>query len=99
MEPRLVLREVFDAAVRAADPAAAVAAHLPQPPKGRTVVIGAGKAAIPMAAALEQDWSGPLEGFVVAPHGYRHALKRIRVHFDFAESKTARFRFLQHPSQ
>lgn len=81
MEPRLVLREVFDAAVTAADPAAAVAAHLPQPPKGRTVVIGAGKAAIPMAASLEQNWSGPLEGFVVAPHGYRHELKRIGVHF------------------
>lgn len=78
-DPRRLLRDLFDAAVKAADPVAAVARNLPAPPKGRTVVIGAGKAAIPMAAAVEANWKGPLEGFVVAPHGYAHDLKRIAV--------------------
>lgn len=78
-EPRQLLRQLFDAAVDAADPVAAVARNLPNPPKGRTVVIGAGKAAIPMAKAVEQNWDGPLEGFVVAPHGYTHDLHRIGV--------------------
>ncbi|MGQ0485365.1 MAG: glycerate kinase type-2 family protein [Hyphomicrobiales bacterium] len=80
-DPRGVLRSLFDAAVDAADPVRAVAANLPEPPKGRAVVIGAGKAAIQMAAAVEANWPGPLEGFVVAPHGYASALKRIEAIF------------------
>jgi hydroxypyruvate reductase len=74
-----VLRELFAAAVAAANPMTAVAQNLPPKPPGRTVVIGAGKAAIPMAKAVEDNWNGPLEGFVVAPHGYSHDLKRIAV--------------------
>jgi glycerate 2-kinase len=74
-----VLREFFVAAVAAANPMTAVARNLPPKPLGRTVVIGAGKAAIPMAKAVEDNWDGPLEGFVVAPHGYSHDLKRIAV--------------------
>jgi len=77
LDPRGILRSLFDTAVDAADPVRAVAANLPKPPKGRTMVIGAGKAAIQMAAAVEANWPGPLEGFVVAPHGYASALKRI----------------------
>lgn len=73
----LILRAMFDAAVAAANPADAVIANLPLPPKGRTVVIGLGKAAIQMASAVERNWSGPLEGFVVAPHGYASTLTRI----------------------
>lgn len=76
-----VLRALFDAAVAAANPAQAVIANLPRPPIGRTVVIGAGKGAIPMAAALEANWPGHLEGFVVAPYGYASSLKRIDVAF------------------
>ncbi len=78
-DSRAILRALFDAAIDAADPLRAVAAKLPKPPKGRTVVIGAGKAAIQMAAAVEANWPGPLEGFVVAPHGYASALQRIEV--------------------
>lgn len=74
-----LLRELFDVAVTAANPAAAVMRNLPPAPKGRTVVIGAGKAAIPMARAVEENWNGRLEGFVVVPHGYAHDLKRIGV--------------------
>lgn len=74
-----LLRGLFDTAVAAANPVTAVARNLPPKPQGRTVVIGAGKAAIPMARALEDNWDGPLEGFVVAPLGYDHDLKRISV--------------------
>ena len=76
-EARAILRQLFGAAVEAAMPGKAVAANLPKPPKGRTVVIGAGKGAIPMAAAIEAHWPGKLEGFVVAPHGLPSPLKQI----------------------
>ncbi len=76
-DPRSILRALFDVAIEAAKPGRAVAANLPVPPKGRTVVIGAGKGAIAMAAAVEANWRGPLEGFVVAPHGLSSPLKRI----------------------
>jgi len=76
--PRGILRTLFETAIEAANPARAVSANLPSPPaKGRTVVIGAGKGAIAMAAAVEANWQGPLEGFVVAPHGLSSPLKRI----------------------
>lgn len=78
-DPRAILRDLFDTAVTAADPGRAVAANLPEPPRGRTVVIGAGKASIAMAAAVEAAWRRPLQGFVVAPHGYPHNLQRIAV--------------------
>lgn len=74
-----ILRQLLAAAVAAANPQAAVAANLPDPPRGRTVVIAAGKAAIPMARAVEDLWKGPLEGFAVVPHGYAHDLRRIAV--------------------
>ncbi|GEO85304.1 MULTISPECIES: glycerate kinase type-2 family protein [Alphaproteobacteria] len=67
--PRAFLASLFDAAVLAADPYAAIKANLPEKPKGRTVVIGAGKAASQMAAAFEALWEGPLDGLVVARHG------------------------------
>ncbi len=78
-EARQVLRRLFDVAVEAANPLTAVARNLPARPKGRTLVIGAGKAAIPMARAVEDNWDGPLEGVVIAPLGYAHDLTRIGV--------------------
>ncbi|HUR43227.1 MAG TPA: glycerate kinase [Aestuariivirga sp.] len=77
LDPPGILRGLFQVAVDAADPTRAVAANLPPSPKGRTMVIGAGKGAIAMAAAVEGNWPGPLEGFVVAPHGLGSPLKRI----------------------
>ncbi|TCQ05299.1 glycerate 2-kinase [Rhizobium sp. PP-F2F-G36] len=77
--PRAFLASLFHAAVRAADPLEAIRAHLPVRPKGRTVVIGAGKAASQMAQAVESLWDGPLEGVVVARHGPVAACARIRV--------------------
>src|SRR6218665_2083409 len=79
LSPRPFLTSLFEAAVTAADPLAAIRAHLPEPPKGRTIVVGAGKAASQMAAAFESLWDGPLEGAVVARHGPVAPCKRIRV--------------------
>lgn len=78
-DSRAFLAALFHEAVKAADPLAAIRAHLPQQPKGRTIVIGAGKAASQMAAALESVWSGPLEGAVVAQHGPVATCRRIDV--------------------
>ena len=68
--PRDFLKSLFDAAVRAADPMTGIKANLPDRPKGKTVVIGAGKGAAQMARALESVWDGPLTGLVVTRYGY-----------------------------
>ena len=78
-EDRQLLTALFDAAVRAADPLQALRGHLPQPPKGRTVVIGAGKGAAQLAAAFEDLWTAPLEGVVVTRYGYGCATRQIKV--------------------
>ena len=70
---------MFDAAVAAAQPALCLPPHLPPPPKGRTIVIGAGKASAAMARALEDHWSGPLEGLVVTRYGYEVPCARIEI--------------------
>lgn len=70
---------MFRAAVAAADPASIVPAHLPSPPRGRLVVLGAGKAAASMAQAVERAWRGPLEGMVVTRYGHGLPCERIEV--------------------
>lgn len=80
MQDRELLKAMFNAAVAAADPQKAIAAHLPEPPRsGKTVVIGAGKGAAQMAAALETVWSGPLTGLVITRYGYGCATQSIEV--------------------
>jgi hydroxypyruvate reductase len=76
---RNLLRSLFDAAVAAAQPALCLPAHLPRRPKGRTIVIGAGKASAAMARALEDHWEGPLEGLVVTRYGYEVPCRRIEI--------------------
>lgn len=78
-KPRDLLRAMFDAAIAAAQPALCVPRFLPQPPKGRLVVIGAGKASAAMAQAVEQHWPGPLSGLVVTRYGYAVPCARIDV--------------------
>jgi hydroxypyruvate reductase len=78
-EDKSFLTELFDAAVAAADPARALAGHLPDPPKGRTVVIGAGKGAAQLARAFETLWTGPLSGVVVTRYGYAASCRHLRV--------------------
>ncbi|MDG1352557.1 MAG: glycerate kinase [Sulfitobacter sp.] len=73
------LTKLFEAAVIAADAKAALAPHLPARPKGRTVVVGAGKGAAQLAAAFEELWAAPLEGVVVTRYGYACPTQHIRV--------------------
>ncbi len=78
-DPGALLRRLFDAALAAADPAKVVPPCLPAPPKGRTLVIGAGKAAGAMARAVEDHWKGDLTGLVVTRYGHAVACERIEV--------------------
>ncbi|MGV1794078.1 glycerate kinase type-2 family protein [Rhizobium sp. A37_96] len=78
-DPRAFLEKLFYAAVAAADPDKALAAHLPEKPKGRTVVVGAGKGAAQMARAFERLWDAPLSGVVVTRYGYAVPCERIEV--------------------
>src|SRR5215475_7339134 len=78
-QPRQLLRAMFDAAVAAASPQLRVAAHLPPPPKGRTIVVGAGKASAAMAKAVEEAWPGPLSGLVVTRYGHAVPCERIEI--------------------
>jgi glycerate 2-kinase len=70
---------MFDAAVAAADPRLCLPASLPPAPKGRTVVIGAGKAAAVMAATVEAHWPEPLSGLVITRYGHAVPTRRIQV--------------------
>lgn len=79
MTAEAILRRLFDAAVASAMPARCVPAHLPALPKGRTIVIGAGKAAAAMAQAVEDHWDGPLSGLVVTRHGHAVPCRSIEV--------------------
>jgi len=70
---------MFAAAIGAVDPLKILAPHLPAPPKGRTIVLGAGKAAAAMAKAVEDHWAGPLSGLVVTRYGHGLPCQRIEV--------------------
>ena len=78
-DPRGLLRRMFDAAIAAAQPSHCVPPHLPPAPKGRLIVIGAGKASAAMARAVEDAWAGPLEGLVVTRYGYAVPCQRIEI--------------------
>jgi hydroxypyruvate reductase len=70
---------MFKAAIAAAQPALCVLPKLPAPPRGRTIVIGAGKASAAMAKAVEDNWQGALSGVVVTRYGYGVPCKRIEI--------------------
>ncbi|MDZ7839341.1 MAG: glycerate kinase [Gammaproteobacteria bacterium] len=74
-----LLKELFNAAVTAASPDSCLPPHLPDPPPGRTVVVGAGKAAASMARAVEDHWDDPLDGLVVTRYGHGLPLESIEV--------------------
>ena len=78
-KPRKILRAMFDAAVNAASPSLCIPAHLPSPPKGRTIVVGAGKASALMARAVEENWPGPLTGLVVTRDRHSVPCNRIQI--------------------
>lgn len=78
LDPQSTLRRLFDAAVASAMPQR-LADHLPPPPKGRVVVVGAGKAAAAMARELERVWPGEMSGVVATRYGHAVATERIAV--------------------
>ncbi len=79
MKHRDIMRAMFDAAVAAALPAVSVPRFMPKPPKGRTIVVGAGKASAAMAKTFEDHWPHPLEGLVVTRYGHGVDCERIRI--------------------
>jgi hydroxypyruvate reductase len=81
MDPRSLVVDSYKAAVAAVDPLVILPQHLPAPPKGRTLVIGAGKAAASMAVAVERHWpaEAPLEGVVITRYEHGMPTTRIRV--------------------
>ncbi|QKC93578.1 glycerate kinase type-2 family protein [Mesorhizobium sp. NZP2298] len=79
LDPQAFLTSIFEAAVAAADPERTIRDHLPAKPKGRVIVIGAGKGSAQMAAAFEKVWDGPIEGLVVTRYGYGAKCKRIEI--------------------
>jgi hydroxypyruvate reductase len=78
-KPTDLLRQMFDAAIAAAQPAHCVPPHLPKVPHGRLIVIGAGKASAAMARAVEDNWPGELSGLVVTRYGYNVPCERITI--------------------
>lgn len=76
---RDLLKRMFDAAVEAAQPVHCIPPHLPARPRGRLIVIGAGKASAAMARVVEQHWPGELEGLVVTRYGYAVPCERIEI--------------------
>ncbi|MBI5784652.1 MAG: glycerate kinase [Rhodocyclales bacterium] len=82
MSPQAIpsfLRNLFDAAVASAQPSSCLPRHLPQPPQGRLIVVGAGKASAAMAQAVETHWPGQLEGLVVTRYGHGARCRRIEI--------------------
>lgn len=79
MNPRAILRRLFDAAIAAADPARCVPPHLPPDDGGHLIVIGAGKASAAMARAVEEHWSGSFDGLVVTRYGHGVPCERIEI--------------------
>lgn len=76
---RAFLSQLFEAAVRAADPLEALKGRLPEKPKGKTLVVGAGKGAAQLAQAFEALWDGEYEGIVVTRYGYAVPCTQIKV--------------------
>src|SRR5215204_2068968 len=77
---RTLLRRLFDTAIASAAPALAIARHLPEKPKGRCVVVGAGKASAAMAAVFDAAWPDvDVSGVVVTRYGHAVPAGRIRI--------------------
>lgn len=79
IEPKRFFTDLYGEAVAAADPARVIGRYLPDRPKGRTIVIGAGKGSAQMARAFEDAWDAPLEGLVVTRYGYATPCRTIEV--------------------
>ena len=78
-DPVKILKSLFNAAVRAAHPEECLPPYLPKKPKGRSIVIGAGKASAAMAETIEHHWPGPIQGLVITRYGYFRPCNKIKV--------------------
>lgn len=78
-DPRAFLVRLFEAAIASARPELCLPPHLPPRPKGRLIVLGAGKASAAMARAVEDAWDGPLDGLVVTRYGHAVPCDRIEI--------------------
>ena len=79
IRPRELLQQMFMAAIEAAQPAHVIPRYLPKSPKGKMIVIGAGKASAAMAQAVAKHWTGPLSGLVVTRYGYAVPCEHIEI--------------------
>ncbi|HEX3501685.1 MAG TPA: glycerate kinase [Stellaceae bacterium] len=79
LQPRQFLLDMLQAAIKAALPEHCVPPHLPPPPKGRTIVVGAGKASAAMARAVEQHWPGKVSGLIVTRYGHGVKTEQIEI--------------------
>ena len=81
--PKAFLQSLFDVAVKAADPARNIASFLPEPPKGRLIIVGAGKGSAQIAAAFEDAWEkaghGTVEGLVVTRYGFGVECRNVEI--------------------
>jgi glycerate 2-kinase len=76
---KTLLRQMFDAAIASVQPAVCIPHHLPEPPQGKTLIVGAGKASAEMARVFEATWPSPLSGVVVTRYGYAADCERIQI--------------------
>lgn len=74
-----LMKAMFHAAIDQALPRNVLPFHMPKPPKGRTIVVGAGKASAAMAQVFEQNWKGPLEGLIVTRYGHAVSCQKIEI--------------------
>ncbi|KZL19289.1 putative hydroxypyruvate reductase [Pseudovibrio axinellae] len=79
VDPKQFLSDLFDAAVASAQPDKCIPQYLPDAPKGRLIVIGAGKASAAMARAVEDNWAGELSGLVITRYGYNVPCRSIEI--------------------
>src|SRR5574343_403559 len=79
INPKAILRHLFDAAVAASDPSQCIPKNLPPDDGGRLIVIGAGKASAAMARAVDEHWSGPVQGLVVTRYGHGVPCEHIEI--------------------
>lgn len=79
MDPPVLLRQLFSAAIDAVSAARLLPDQLPRYPAGRTIVVGAGKAAAAMTAVVEANWRGPLTGLVITRYGHGTPCRQIEV--------------------
>jgi glycerate 2-kinase len=77
--PRALLEAMFRAAIASAQPAVCIPQHLPAAPRGKLIVVGAGKASAAMAQAVERHWPGPMSGLVVTRYGYKVPCEHIEI--------------------